>query len=489
MNVACRRMVACLAAGLAMGGCSVGPDYVRAPVEAPQSFKELKGWKVSQPQDEKERGPWWSLFHDDILDGLEKQVDISNQNLKYSEAAYRQAVALLDAARAGFAPTATVGAGAQRSGHSGVQGPPAGGMNAANQFDLNAGASWTIDVWGRIRRTVENAAENAQASAGDLATARLSAQSTLALSYYQLRVSDELKRLLKATAVGYSRSLDITKNQHVAGIASRADVAQALAQLEAVNAQVVNTEIARQQYEHAIAVLIGKTPASFSLAEKPTLINAPPVPVGVPSTLLERRSDIAANERRVAAANASIGVAMAAYYPTLTLGISFDSTSATIGSILRASSGLWSFGPQLAETVFDGGLRDAQVAEARAAFDQSVATYRQTVLTAFQQVEDQLVALRVLQEQAVIQDRAVAAAEDAEQLILNQYKAGTVAYTSVVTAQTVSLSNRQAALTIRQQELVATVTLIQSLGGGWQLAELDAPLTGSDQAKKPSAQP
>jgi NodT family efflux transporter outer membrane factor (OMF) lipoprotein len=469
-------MASWLTTAMLLGGCAVGPDYARAPVETPPAFKELKGWKVSTPRDADERGAWWAPFQDAVLDGLEKQVAVTNQTLKASEAGWREAMALLDQARAGYAPTATLGAGAQRSGHAGIQGPPDGGMHAANQFDLNAGANWTLDVWGRIRRTVENATDNAQASAGDLAAARLSAQATLASSYYQLRASDELSRLLKATVVAYARSLEITQNQHAVGVVSRADVAQAVAQLEGVNAQVVNVGIQRAQLEHAIAVLIGKPPAEFSLSESPTLAAAPAIPVGVPSQLLERRSDIAAAERLMAAANAQIGVAISAYYPTLTLGVSFDSTSATIGSLLRAANGLWSFGPQLAETIFDGGLRDAQVAAARATYDQNVATYRQTVLTAFQQVEDQLVAIRLLADQAVVEERAVAAAEDAEALILNQYKAGTVAYTSVVTAQTVALGDRQAALTIKQQQLVAAVTLIQALGGGWTRTELDAPI-------------
>jgi NodT family efflux transporter outer membrane factor (OMF) lipoprotein len=347
-------------------------------------------------------------------------------------------------------------------------------MNSASQFSLTSGASWTLDVWGRIRRNVENAGDAAQATIGDLASARLSAQGSLAQAYYQLRAADELGRLLAATVVAYTRALDITKNQHKAGVASRADEAQAEAQLEGVRAQLVNVGLGRAQDEHAIAVLIGKMPASFSLVPDNALAEAPAIPLSVPSALLERRPDIAAAERRMAAANAAIGVAVAAYYPSLTLSASFDSTSSTIGTLLRSANGLWSFGGQLAETVFDGGLRDAQVAQARAAWDQAVANYRQTVLTAFQQVEDQLIALRVLAEQAEVQNRAVIAAVDAENLILNQYKAGTVAYTSVVSAQEVSLGDRQAALTIKQQRLIAAVTLIQALGGGWDIAELEA---------------
>jgi NodT family efflux transporter outer membrane factor (OMF) lipoprotein len=475
MSGSWRRTVSGLAAGLVLGGCAVGPDYRRPMAETPAAYKEQGDWKVGQPQDGSDRGAWWAVFKDPLLDGLERQVSISNQTLKGSEAAYRVAYALLDAARAGYYPTATVGAAAQRSGRSGVQGPPPGGMNSANQFSLNAGASWTLDVWGRIRRSVENAGDTAQATAGDLASARLSAQASLAQAYYQLRSADELKRLLAATVVAYTRALDITKNQHAVGVVSRADVAQAEAQLEGVRAELVNVEIGRAQDEHAIAVLIGKPPASFTLVSEAALADAPVIPLSVPSTLLERRPDIAAAERRMAAANAEIGVAIAAYYPSLTLSASFETMSSTIGTLLRSANGLWSFGPQLAETVFDGGLRDAQVAQARASFDQSIASYRQTVLTAFQQVEDQLIALRVLAEQAAVQERAVNAAADAEQLILNQYKAGTVAYTSVVTAQTVALGDRQSALTIKQQRLIAAVMLIEALGGGWDPAELNVP--------------
>ena len=478
VSIACRKTIAWLAAGLLAGGCAVGPDYRRPPAVAasggtPAAFKEQGDWKVGQPQDERARGAWWAVFKDQQLDELERQVAVSNENLKGAEAGFRLAYALLDAARAGFSPTGTVGAGAQRSGQGGIQGPPDGGMHTGSQFDLNTGASWTLDLWGRIRRNVENAGDNAQASVGDLASARLSAQGALAQAYYQLRTADQLARLLEATVVAYARALEITVNQHNVGVVSRADVAQAQAQLEGVRAQLMNVAIGRAQDEHAIAVLIGKPPTAFSLAKGADLGEVPAIPFVVPSALLERRPDIASAERRMAAANAQIGVAISAYYPTLTLSASWDSTSATIGSLLRAANGLWSFGPQLAETVFDGGLRDAQVAQARAGYDQSVATYRQTVLTAFQQVEDQLVALRVLTEQATVQARAVSAADDAEQLILNQYKAGTVAYTSVVSAQTVALGDRQSALVLKQQRLLAAVQLIQALGGGWDPAELD----------------
>jgi NodT family efflux transporter outer membrane factor (OMF) lipoprotein len=353
-----------------------------------------------------------------------------------------------------------------------VGGSGGGRSRIQNQFNLTAGASWEIDVWGRIRRTVESDVANAQASAADLAAALLSAQAALATDYLALRISDELKRLLEETVEADTRSLEITQNRYAAGTAARSDVAQALAQVEGVKAQAINVGVHRAQLEHAIAVRIGKPPAEFSIAPAPLTLQAPVMPPGVPSALLERRPDIAASERAVAAANAQIGVAIAAYYPAITLSASYGFVSSAIETLLRASNAVWSVGPQLAETVFDAGLRSAQVAAARAAHDQTVANYRQTVLAAFQQVEDQLASLRILEQQAEVQERAVKASEEAERLILNQYKAGTVAYTSVITAQTVSLGDKQTALSILGSRLAASVVLIEALGGGWTTAEL-----------------
>jgi NodT family efflux transporter outer membrane factor (OMF) lipoprotein len=464
-----RRFAPMLAlAGLA--ACAVGPNYKRPTAPMPASFKEIDGWKPSQPQQAASGTAWWSVYKDPLLDDLEKQIDISNQTLKASEAAYRQATALVQEARATFFPTVGADASAQRLGTGG------GGRNGQatfkSAFSTTASLSWEIDVWGRIRRQVEASYASAEASAADLAAARLSAQSALATDYLDLRINDELRRLLDATADADQKSLEITQNRYAQGTSAKSDVAQALAQVEGVRAQLINVGVQRAQLEHAIAVLVGKPPADFSIEPTPLSLGVPVVPPGVPSTLLERRPDIAASERAAASANAQIGVAIAAYYPSITLSASYGLLSSAIENLFRASNAVWSVGPQLAQTVFDAGLRSAQVAAARASYDQTIANYRQTVLAAFQQVEDELAALRILERQAEVQDRAVKASEEAEALILNQYKAGTVAYTNVITAQTVSLGNKQTALAILQSRLTASVVLIEALGGGWTAADL-----------------
>jgi NodT family efflux transporter outer membrane factor (OMF) lipoprotein len=464
------RWIAPMVALAGLAACSVGPNYKRPTASVPASFKEIDGWKPGQPQQAASGTAWWSVYNDPLLDDLEKQIDISNQTLKASEAAYRQASALLQEARAAFFPTVGVDASAVRSGTAG--GGTRGQATFKSQFQTTGNLSWEIDVWGRIRRQVEASYASAQASAADLAAARLSAQSALATDYLELRINDELKRLLDATADADQKSLEITQNRYAQGTAAKSDVAQALAQVEGVRAQMINVGVQRAQLEHAIAVLIGKPPADFSIAPMPLDQGVPVVPPGVPSTLLERRPDIAAAERAAASANAQIGVAIAAYYPAITLSASYGLVSSAIQNLFRASNAVWSVGPQLAETAFDAGLRSAQVAAARASYDQTIANYRQTVLAAFQQVEDELAALRILERQAEVQDRAVKASEEAEALILNQYKAGTVAYTSVITAQTVSLGDKQTALSILQSRLVASVVLIEALGGGWTAANL-----------------
>ncbi len=462
-------VLAAVGASVCLISCTVGPDYQRPTVTAPASFKEAAGWKAGTPRDGDDRGPWWSVYRDPVLDHLERQISIDNQTLKASEAAYREALAAVLAGQAAFYPT--IGVTPSALGHSGSNGGVGGHTSQAPpdvQYGLSGSLSWELDVWGRIRRTVEAETASAEASAGDLASARLSAQAALASDYFELRNQDALKRLLDQSAAAYADSLRITENQYKSGVVSRADVAQAETQLKSTQAQAVNVGVLRAQLEHAIAVLSGQPPASFSLSPSIVAMAVPVIPVRVPSALLERRPDIAAAERRVASANANIGVAVAAYYPSLTLSASLDDTSTTLGTLFQAANRVWSVGPQLAGTVFDGGLRSADVDEARASYDQAVATYRQTVLTGFQQVEDQLAALNTLAQQAEIQAEAVKSAQDAERLILNQYRAGTVAYTSVITAQTTALSNEQTALTIFQNRLAASVALIQALGGGWE---------------------
>ena len=460
----------------ALAACTVGPDYHRPPVETPAAYKEVDGWKPSTPQDAIARGPWWSVYNDPVLDKLVPQVVVSNQNLKAAEAAFRNATALVQEARANYFPIITGTASGQRSGQGGRSSVSGGrsfsGARTLTEYDLSADASWTLDVWGRIRRTVESQEADAQASAADLASAQLSAQATLASDYLALRIDDQLKKLLEDTAEAYARSLQITRNKYASGVAARSDVVQAQAQLESTQAQAIAVGVQRAQLEHAIAVLIGKPPADFSIAPAPFTLAAPLIPPGVPSALLERRPDIAAAERLVAAANAQIGVAVAAYYPDITLSASYGFAGTALSSLVQASNAVWSFGPQIAATLFDGGLRSAQVAAATATYDQSVANYRQTVLTGFQQVEDNLAALRILAQQADVQAVAVRDSEEAARLVLNQYQAGTVDYTSVITAQAAALASEETALSVLNSRLSASVALIEALGGGWDASDL-----------------
>jgi len=460
--------VICLLGSAMLGGCTVGPDYTAPKMDIPAGFKEAAdGWKPGTPQDMSERGPWWSVYQDPVLDGLERQVEISNQTLKASEAAFRQADAVVRAAQAGLWPSLDLNGSETRA--QTAASSSSGQRLTRTTYSAGLSASWDLDIWGKIRRTVESDTALAQASADDLAAAKLSAQSTLAISYFQLRAADELKRLLDRSAEAYAQSLRIAQNQYAAGFAGRADVVQAQTQLRSTQAQAINAGLQRAQLEHAIAVLTGQAPATFHLdpADMPQAV--PVTPVLVPSTLLERRPDIAGAERRVAAANAQIGVAMAAFYPDLSLSAALTYSGTAASGLFSAANRVWSLGPKLSQSLFDAGLREAQTDEARAAWDKSTATYRQTVLTAFQQVEDQLAALDILQRQAAIQSEAVQSAHEAERLMLNQYRAGTVAYTNVVSVQTATLSNEQTALTILQNRLVASVGLIQSLGGGWQV--------------------
>ena len=458
-----------LAVSILLSACAVGPDYERASAPTPASFKETEGWKVSQPQAVDADPNWWALFNDPVLDGLEKEVTVSSQNIAAAEAAYRAAVAAAGQANASLFPAIGVNGGVTRAKGNTID-PTSGNRVGAVSTDITAGASlsWELDVWGKLRRTIEAAEATADSSGDQLAAARLTAQAALASDYFALRGADELKRLLDATVVAYERSLKITQNQYKSGTAAKSDVDQALTQLEGTRSQAIAVGITRAQLEHAIAVLLGKAPADFSLAAAPGLAETPSFPVTVPSTLLERRPDIAAAERQMAATNAQIGVAIAAYYPDLTFSASTSNSASTFGQLFKASNNVWSFGPNLAETVIDWGARGAQVDQARANYDQQVANYRLTVLTAFQQVEDDMIALTLLGRQSEVEDRAVAAAGEAERLITNQYRAGTVAYTSVVTAQAAALQARQSALTIRQNRLTTAVALLQAMGGGWK---------------------
>ena len=451
----------------------VGPDYVRPTVITPDAYKEIDGWRVAQPKDDLIRGAWWEIFGDPQLNALVAQVSVSNQNLAVAEAQYREARALVQEARASYYPTATIGFGANRSSSSTTTGSgPASPRVTVSNYSLPLDVSWEIDVWGQIRRTVESNQANAQASAANLENARLSFQAALAQDYFQLRELDAQKQLLSATVTAFEKSLDLTKDLFAQGVDSEADVLQAETQLKTTQAQLINVGVQRAQLEHAIAVLIGKPASDLSIPATPLAGTPPEIPVGVPSELLERRPDIAASERSVAAANAQIGVAEAAFYPTVTLSASLGLESSSLGKLATAASRFWSVGASVSETVFDGGLRRAQTDFARAAYDATVATYRQTTLTAFQGVEDNLAALRILEEEAGVQNEAVKAAEKSVVLTMDQYKAGTVSYLNVVTAQTIALTNETTAAQILGQRMTAAVLLVQALGGGWNISDL-----------------
>ena len=469
---------------LPLSGCLVGPDYDRPPPATPPTpdYKETSDslFRPAQPRDTVDRGPWWNIYGDPTLEQLAAQVDVSNQTLKQNEAAYRQAVALIRQSQSALYPTIGYTGGLQQSGRgtgsSTNSSSLSAGGNSVAQYSLGSTLTWQIDVWGNIRRTIESDSAAAQASYATLAAARLSAQSSLVTSYYSLRVSDERQRLLQATVVAYTKALEIVSNQKNAGTVSQLNVAQAQTQLEQTRAQLVAEGITRAQFEHAIAALIGKAPAEFSLAPEKISDKVPTVEAGLPSALLERRPDIASAERSMAAANAQIGVAVGAYYPQFTLAASINFTSTVLNTLLQIANAVWAFGPQLAGTLLDGGSRAAQVEGARANFDKTVATYRQTVITAFQQVEDALAQQRILEEQERVQRVAVAAARDAERTALNQYAAGTVDYTTVVTTQTTALQNEQTLLNIRLARYTASSNLIAALGGGWRDSDMPPPV-------------
>ncbi len=482
-----------------VSACSVGPDYVRPSMISPDAYKELDGWKFAHPRDGLARGPWWEIFADPQLNALEARVSISNQNLAVSEAQYREARALVREARAAYFPTVTLGLGYTRSRQSttfvsGATGGSSSGTSASSStstgttsgssgssggarsdFQLGLDFSWELDVWGRIRREVESNRAAAQASAGDLEAARLSFQAELAQDYFQLRTLDAQKQLLDETVSAFEKFLRLTQDRFRSGVASQADVVQAETQLKTTQAQAIDVGVQRAQLEHAIAILMGQAPSTFTLPAAPLAATPPAIPVGVPSELLERRPDIAAAERRVAAANAQIGVAVAAFYPTITLNASSGFESSSLAQWFTAASHFWSVGPGISQTVFDGGLRHAQTDAARAAYDATVATYRQTVLSSFQGVEDNLAALRILEEENGVQDDAVKAAQKSVDLTTDQYKAGTVSYLNVITVQTIALTDEVTAIQIRGRRMAAAVLLVQALGGGWTEAQLPSP--------------
>ena len=454
---------------LLLVACTVGPDYVRpTSVETmPAAYKESAGWKVAQPQDSKISARWWALYNDPILDSLVEQVAISNLTVASAEARFRQARALVRAAKAGYFPLITAGASATRSRKSGNLGSGNGEGPTESNFQLPLDATWELDVWGRIRRGVEASQATARASASDLAAITLSTQAELASDYLQLRVQDAQKELLDATTTAYRKSLELIQKRHAAGVTAKLDVLQAETQLKSAEAQAIDLGVQRAQLEHAIALLIGKPPAAFSLSPTSLTSTIPSIPAGLPSELLERRPDIASSERMMAAANAQIGIAKAAYFPTISLSASAGLEASSLDALFGWPSRFWSIGPAAAATLFDGGLRKAQSDQAWAAYDATVAVYRETVLTAFQEVEDNLAALRILEEEARIQDQTVRAAQRVVSLSTDQYRAGTVAYLNVIIAQSTALTNDRLALGIFGRRLTASVLLFKALGGGW----------------------
>jgi NodT family efflux transporter outer membrane factor (OMF) lipoprotein len=440
--------------------CAVGPNYKRPAFDASAAYKEQDGWKPSEPNDVLDRGAWWEIYNDEVLNGLEAQVNISNENVKAAAAAVEEARALVRQAQAGFWPSVSASASRQRS--------VVGDRNPTTLTSAGIAGSWDIDLWGRIRRTVESDRASAQFSEAALAGARLAAQAQLATDYFALRAQDQQQIILNDIVAAEQQSLKITENRYRVGVAAKADVVSAQTQLLTSQAAQVNAPLQRAILEHAIAVLVGKQPADFSVAPASMRTDVPTVPPGLPSTLLERRPDVAEAERQMAAANAQIGVAISAFFPTLTITGSDDYQGNTISHLIRTANRVWAIGPSLALTVFDAGLRRAQVAQARAFYEARVDTYRQTVLTSLEQVEDEIATLRVLEQQAVIEDAAVKAAREAEALTLNQYKAGTVPYSSVITSQTTRLNAEETALSVLSGRLQASVAMIQALGGGWK---------------------
>ncbi len=459
-----------------LAACTIGPDYVRPSAPVSPAYKEGLNWQPARPSDHLGRGNWWATFGDPELDRLVAQINITNQTLIAAEAQFRQAVALSDQARAGFFPTVTAGIQETRSRPSGTTGPVTGvAPNKRTIYSTPINFSWEADVWGRIKRSVEAGDSSAQASAADLENARLSAQAQVALDYFQLRALDSQRILLERTIQGYAKSLELTNNRYRAGVAARIDVAQAQTQLKSTQAQLLDLGVQRSQLEHAIAALIGTAPSGFAIASAELSAQPPAIPTGLPAELLERRPDIAAAERRVAAANAQIGVAAAAWFPSATLSAAYGFQSATVAQWFALPSRFWSIGPALAETIFDGGRRRAVGDQAVAAYDASVANYRQAVLTGFQEVEDNLAALRILEEEGRVQAEAAAAAQQALDVSLNQYKAGITTYLQVITAQATALSNQRSVADILGRRMIASVQLVKALGGGWDAAALPDP--------------
>ena len=469
--------------GLFLSGCMVGPKYVKPTVpmapgfkeQPPDSFKESDGWKQAQPGDQTLRGNWWEIFSDPQLNSLEQQLSASNQNLKVSEARFREARAMIRFNRSAEFPTISTSPSITNERYSPNQ-PyfnPAYANNGTGDFTLPLDLSYEVDLWGRVRRTVSASREEAQATAADLQTASLSLHAELAIDYFELRSADAQKQLLDDTVQAYTDALNLTQNRFNGGAAPKSDVAQAQTQLDGARVQDTDVTVMRAQYEHAIATLIGKPPAELSIAFSPqTALQLPAIPVGLPAALLERRPDIAAGERRVAEANDQIGIARAAFFPSLILGATGGLASTSISNWFSWPSRVWAVGPQMSQTIFDAGRRRAVSESATANYDGTVAAYRQTTLTAFQEVEDNLAALRILEREAQEQQQTTASAQESLQLFTNRYQGGVDNYLQVITAQTVLLANQRNDIDIKRRRMDASVLLVKALGGGWNTALL-----------------
>jgi NodT family efflux transporter outer membrane factor (OMF) lipoprotein len=456
-------------------GCTVGPKYVRPTTPTPPAFKEVGDWKPAQPNDQKLGGRWWEIFQDAQLNNLEQQIEVSNQNLKAAFAQYQQARAVVRYNRADYYPTVTGGASATRDKFSANRTTTtiANGKTISD-FSVPLDLSYEVDVWGRVRKTVESSRELAQASAADLAVVNLSMHADLAFDYFAARSLDAEEQLLNSTVVQYEKALELNEQRYRGGIASEVEVEQARTILETTRALAIDVGVGRAQFEHAVAVLMGKPPAEFTLPPLPLTAPPPRIPVGLPSELLERRPDIAAAERRVASANAQIGLAQSAYYPLVTLGASGGFESGTITKLIQGPSVLWSAGPSAVMTLFDGGRRHAFTDEARAGYDFAVASYRETVLTDFQQVEDSVAGLRILEHEAGVQDLAVKAAQRSLDLSNVRYTGGVTSYLEVITAQNAALADELTAVNLLGRRMASAVQLIQALGGGWDSSSLPA---------------
>ena len=488
-----RNALIAFASTLALSACAVGPSYHRPSAPPAPAFKEERGWTPAKPAQITSES-WWSIYDDPVLSSLEQQVEVSNQNLKAAVASYYAARDAVGVTRGGLFPSLGLAAAGTRSGggnHNATLSGPSGfvptGSGTRTLYDANGNASWDLDIWGKIRRQLESDESRSQASAADVAAARLSAQATLADDYFQLRAAEEELRLLKTSVQDYTVSLQIAQNRVNAGVTTLADVYSARTLLESTVAQENTVALNRAKLEHAIAVLTGKAPSQLTLAQGEFTSAVPVVPAGVPSQLLLRRPDVAAAERNVESANAEIGVAETAWFPSLTLSGSYGYESSSLSTLIRASNSVWSFGPSLAESLFNGGATLAQVRESRALYDSAVASYRETVLTAFQQVEDDLATLKYLQTEYAQEEQAVADAEQSETLSLNQYKAGVADYATVLTAQTARLSAQITALNVQSQRLVSSVDLIDAIGGGWDSAWLRASNEGVKETLKSTA--